>query len=155
MWCCTVQVNPNRGSEQELTDLPKEAPRKSTDCCWPPPACLPKYSIKPRRGAFTLIELLVVIAIIIILAALLLAVLGRAKEEAYTTHCKSNLRQLGVALRLYENDFQVYPACQMMDISDGPMVYWSQRLGAYMACTPPVWYSDSHTSYRLSRSPRR
>jgi len=57
-----------------------------------------------RRPAFTLIELLVVIAIIGILVALLLPVLGRMKAKAQNAACVSQLRQLGVAARLYAED---------------------------------------------------
>jgi len=57
-----------------------------------------------RSAAFTLIELLVVIAIIAILAALLLPALARAKRAAQRATCLSNLKQQGVAWRLYLDD---------------------------------------------------
>lgn len=64
--------------------------------------------MRPRNG-FTLIELLVILAIIGLLIALLLPAIQAAREAARRATCKSNLRQLGVALHMYHDTHEVFP----------------------------------------------
>src|SRR5580658_1309841 len=80
-----------------------------------------------RSAAFTLVELLIVIAIIAILAALLLPALTQAKSQAKSAYCKNNLRQIGMALNMYVDEYRrVYPYYESFD-----GVFWEQYLQPY------------------------
>lgn len=73
-----------------------------------------------RRG-FTLIELLVVIAIIAILAAILFPVFARAREQARATTCISNLKQLGLGIMMYVQDYdETFPVPNMQAMVQSP-----------------------------------
>src|SRR5689334_17657174 len=56
------------------------------------------------RNAFTLLELLIVVLIIALIASMLLPAINKAKQQAKLAKCTSNLRQLGLAVRMYLDD---------------------------------------------------
>ena len=81
-----------------------------------------KTSHETRRNrAFTLIELLVVIAIIAILAAILFPVFARARENARRASCQSNLKQIGLGIMQYTQDYdETMPLATFGTSSFGP-----------------------------------
>ena len=91
------------------------------------PSNVARENRRGRTFAFTLIELLVVVAIIAILASLLLPTLARARDKGKTAKCQSNLRQLGMAAWMYDEDHQVFP------IGWPPSELQSLPV-------PPIWY---------------
>ena len=78
-----------------------------------------------NRRAFTLIELLVVITIIAILAAILFPVFAQAKEAAKKTSCLSNLKNIGLAMNIYEGDFDDgFPNTNVTGLWTGQRFRW-------------------------------
>lgn len=108
-----------------------------------------------RHPGFTLIELLVVIAIIGILASILFPVFARARENARRSSCSSNLKQLGLSLAMYSQDYD-----ERIIIPGTNPYTWDKNLAPYIknlqifACP-----DDSHTasgfttrSYSIART---
>jgi len=87
-----------------------------------------------RQSAFTLIELLVVVAIIAILAAILFPVFARARENSRRATCQSNLKQMGLGLLQYSQDFdETFPAYDLNNaFSNGKDVIWIDGVQPYV-----------------------
>ncbi len=101
--------------------------------------------LSKKRNGFTLIELLVVIAIISILAAILFPVFARVREKARATSCLSNLKQFGLAIEQYKQDYDgKFPSARW---AGGAGRWYDHYLDAYVKnkqiqiCpSNPNWY---------------
>lgn len=89
---------------------------------------LPALEFTSRKKGFTLIELLVVIAIIAILAAILFPVFARARENARRSSCQSNLKQIGLGIMQYTQDYD-----EKVPLQDGDYI------GDFANSTSATW----------------
>jgi prepilin-type N-terminal cleavage/methylation domain-containing protein/prepilin-type processing-associated H-X9-DG protein len=105
-------------------------------------------------AGFTLIELLVVIAIIAVLASLLLPALSRAKESARTAHCLSQMRQIGLAVRLYADDNDdEFPRSQHSAFAHSQLA-WGRAVAPQLAQDAATWTNLLRGVYHCPRDPR-
>jgi len=107
------------------------------------------HDMRHTRRAFTLIELLTVIAIIGILAAIIIPTVGRVRDSAKASQCISNLRQIGMALRLYVNENKGFlPVSTRARLPTEPgtasAVPWGSALSAYLPLRGRTVASTEH-----------
>ena len=93
------------------------------------------------KKSFTLIELLVVVSIIGVLAAMLFPALGRARDKAQVSNCRSNLKNIGNALRIYH--------------SDGDTVNFQDRGGSNFLTSNHSWTSAYSIDPALLKCPAK
>lgn len=114
-----------------------------------------------RRSAFTLIELLVVIAIIAILAAILFPVFGRARENARRSSCQSNLKQVGLGIMQYTQDYdEKLPLRRFADPATGALptpnyddFSWRTVIQPYVKSTQVLVCPSNPDNYKLTWDP--
>ncbi|HAH86682.1 MAG TPA: hypothetical protein DCL60_04865 [Armatimonadetes bacterium] len=114
-----------------------------------------------KKNGFTLIELLVVIAIIAILAAILFPVFAQAREKARQTKCASNLKQIGVAVGMYRDDWEEFlpfmrkiPGGDHSGFADTYAPAWFVLVAPYISVKVKDYDElDSATDYSVFRCP--
>jgi prepilin-type N-terminal cleavage/methylation domain-containing protein/prepilin-type processing-associated H-X9-DG protein len=101
----------------------------------------------PKRSAFTLIELLVVISIIGILIALLLPAVQAARSAAQRAQCLNNMKQLGLALVMYETQHKAFPPGGLDNTNNGNRMGWPALVLPYIEQTALAGKLDYKKSY--------
>lgn len=112
-----------------------------------------------QPGAFTLIEILVVIAIISILASILFPVFARARENARRASCQSNLKQIGMGMMMYSQDYDERLVPQSIfgpgEHGGASNFYWNYCIAPYVKSEQIyVCPSRSQTSLNYYKSPQ-
>src|SRR3954466_13185814 len=94
-----------------------------------------------RQGftpGFTLVELLVVIGIIAALIGILMPALSKARQQALTIKCASNLHSQGLGLTMYTQQYSYYPGHAAFDA--GTYAIWPTRLRAFLSGDHGVFF---------------
>lgn len=103
-----------------------------------------------KTKAFTLIELLVVISIIAVLAAILMPAFGAIQENARTTQCANNLRQIGSAMFMYAGEHNGYfpsgGGAIAWSATNSTTQPWMQQLSPYLSSAPDPLATNSSKS---------
>jgi len=88
----------------------------------------PRSRVRCLRGGFTILELLTVIAIVAVLLGLLLPAIGSAREAARRLQCTNHLKQIGLALHNYHDQFRCLPPGVQFEPSDQAAYSWAVSL---------------------------
>ncbi len=102
------------------------------------------------RDGFSLIELLIVVTIIMILAGLLLPALRGVRERAKAIVCQSNLRDIGIGIFLYEQEYNGFPS---EIVAGGQCGFFNYGSGGKTGLTISAWESQCGTDYPADLRP--